>query len=187
MDSKDDAFSEVRGESNKLKNSHQLKDFIPEADVQEVIEDGGDDGMADQHEMSGDEMEEAIAEEEEEEGEEGNPEDDDMMELQDDSVQGFFSHGEEPVYAVATHPIDPTIVCSGGGDDTAYLWRCDTGETLFKLDGHADSVVSVCFSHDGRFIATGAMDGVIKVSTVANGQLVATLEGPDEIVVYRIF
>ncbi|CAJ0761903.1 6533_t:CDS:2 [Entrophospora sp. SA101] len=50
-----------------------------------------------------------------------------------------------------------------------------------KIIGHDDSVVSVSFSKDGQYVATGGMDGKIMVWKVENGQHVATLEGPNEI------
>ncbi|CAJ0626477.1 9093_t:CDS:2 [Entrophospora sp. SA101] len=73
------------------------------------------------------------------------------------------------------------MIISGGGDNKSYLWRSDTGEKLHELSGHDDSVVSVSFSKDGQYVATGGMDGKIMVWKVENGQHVATLEGPNEI------
>ena len=32
--------------------------------------------------------------------------------------------------------------------------------------GHEDSVTETCFSHDGKFVATGDMKGVVKVWNV---------------------
>jgi WD40 repeat protein len=87
----------------------------------------------------------------------------------------------EPVYAVACHPKVPYLSASGGGNDKAYLWRNDTGDQLFELAGHTDSVTCVAFSADGQYVASGGMDGKINVWKVQDGQLVVTLDGPDEI------
>ncbi|CAG8613793.1 4509_t:CDS:10 [Acaulospora morrowiae] len=91
-----------------------------------------------------------------------------VIDLIDDSVQGFFSHQD--------------IAVSGGGDDKSFLWRSDTGEQLYELSGHTDTVTSVMFSRDGEFVASGGMDGKVFVWKVDSGELVASLEGPDEIV-----
>jgi WD40 repeat protein len=101
-------------------------------------------------------------------------------ELMDDSIQGFFKH-EEPVYGVRASGRHDNIIASGGGDDKAYIWNADTGEQLFCLEGHTDSVVQVAFSAvDSRYLATGAMDGGIRVWNVETGAQVVALEGPSE-------
>ncbi|KAI9595074.1 WD40-repeat-containing domain protein [Syncephalis fuscata] len=110
----------------------------------------------------------------------GTEMDEDMEEFKDDSVQGFFAH-KEPVYCVAAHPTEPYLFATGGGDDKAYLWRADTGETLVELSGHTDSVTSIAFSADGTYLATGGMDGKVHVWQVPSGTLVVTLDGPEEI------
>ncbi|KAI9489995.1 WD40-repeat-containing domain protein [Zychaea mexicana] len=104
-----------------------------------------------------------------------------MMELADDSVQGFFDH-HEPVYAIALHPKDESIVVSGGGDDKSYLWRNDTGEKLFQFDGHTDSVTAVGFSVDGDYVASAGMDGKVRVWKAHTGEFCTAVEGPDEVV-----
>ncbi|CAG8716511.1 8588_t:CDS:2, partial [Dentiscutata erythropus] len=104
-----------------------------------------------------------------------------MVELVDDSVQGFFGH-KDSVYAVDIHPIDQNIIVSGGGDEKSFLWRSDTGEQICELSGHSDTVQSVLFSKDGQYVASGGMDGKVFVWKVDNRELIASLEGPDEVV-----
>ncbi|CAG8549688.1 18588_t:CDS:10 [Gigaspora margarita] len=104
-----------------------------------------------------------------------------MVELVDDSVQGFFGH-KDSVYAVDIHPIDQNIIVSGGGDEKSFLWRSDTGEQICELSGHVDTVQTVLFSKDGQYVASGGMDGKVFVWKVDSRELIASLEGPDEIV-----
>ncbi|OLY81450.1 putative WD repeat-containing protein [Smittium mucronatum] len=102
--------------------------------------------------------------------------------FEDESIQGFFEH-KEPVYSVAINPVDTNIVVSGGGDDTAYVWRRDTGELVQKLDKHSDSVTAVGFSVDGQYVASGGMDGKIKVyKTNPITPHFVFEDGPDEVV-----
>lgn len=89
----------------------------------------------------------------------------------------------EPVYAIAMHPKEPTIMVSGGGDDKSYIWRNDTGEMLYELSGHTDSVTAVGFSVDGEYVASAGMDGKVRVWKSATGEFCTAVEGPDEIVV----
>jgi len=102
---------------------------------------------------------------------------DNENQLLDDSIQGFFEH-KEPVYSITINPVQPNIAVSGGGDDLAYLFDHVQGVALFKLSGHTDSVISTDFSADGKYVATGSMDGVVKIWTTHDGQLVQSLEGP---------
>ena len=89
----------------------------------------------------------------------------------------------EPVYDVALHPVHQNIAVSGGGDDKSYLWRLYDGEQLYEFAGHTDSVTQVGFSVDGTYVASGSMDGKVRVWKSETGQFVCELEGPDEVVV----
>lgn len=102
----------------------------------------------------------------------------------DDSCGGFFRH-QGSVFSIALSPADDNIACSGGEDDTAWLWKVDSGEDLFQLSGHSDSVIDVAFNCDGKFVATAGMDGKVLVWTTADGQQVTSLSGPTEITVSR--
>jgi WD40 repeat protein len=79
----------------------------------------------------------------------------------DSSCFSFPVH-EEPVYAVAASPTS-NILASGGGDDLAYLWSPEPGTPPRRLSGHTDSVVYVGFSVDGKYLATGGLDGMVKI------------------------
>lgn len=46
-----------------------------------------------------------------------------------------------------------------------------------KLEGHTDTVRSVCFSPDARTIASGSWDKSIRLWDVKSGKLIFTLEG----------
>ncbi|KAI7827722.1 WD40-repeat-containing domain protein [Kickxella alabastrina] len=126
--------------------------YVEEDDVADVVGDGDDDdGEMNQEEGSSQQRGEVL--------------------LEDDSIQGFFLH-KEPVFSK-----NENLAVSGGGDDRAYLWRLDTGDTVAELDKHDDSVSSVKFSNDGTLVASGGMDGKVNVYTVDNAKRC----GPDEI------
>ncbi|KAJ3304261.1 hypothetical protein HDV03_002998 [Kappamyces sp. JEL0829] len=106
----------------------------------------------------------------------------DQLEFNDDSIQGFFEH-REPVFSVAFSPANPLVAVSGGGDDKSYLWSLETGDKIADLGVHSDSCSAVSFSSDGRYIASGGLDGKLHLFDF-DGQSVSpvgTLEGPSEI------
>ncbi|GBC02923.1 hypothetical protein RclHR1_00490009 [Rhizophagus clarus] len=146
-------------------------EFVEQEEIYEeqILNDNNDAGSS-------------MDEEEDERNEEQQDEiENEMIELKDDSLQGFFGH-QDSVYAIDINPIDESIIVSGGGDDKSFLWNCDTGEQLSELLGHTDSVTSTLFSKDGQYVASGGMDGKVKVWKVENRELILSLEGPDEIV-----
>lgn len=81
---------------------------------------------------------------------------------------------ESAMFALALHPTfpNPPLAVSGGQDDLGYLFcPLPPGEGSFTRDtfhpitltGHTDSVVAAAFSTDGEYVATGGMDGRVRV------------------------
>lgn len=105
----------------------------------------------------------------------------------DDSIHTFEGHAGG-VYAVAWSPTQSDLVATGGGDDKAFIWRVgqeafeETGGAFLELSGHSDTVSRLAFSNDGSTLATGGMDGRVKVWEVSTGRCLQTLEGPGEAV-----
>lgn len=152
-------------------------DFVTDDDVLEVeeVEEVGPDGMDVESDDDG-----------AEDGEEPTDDAETMLDNGlDDSKAEYVGH-EDAVFAVALHPLDSLIAVSGGGDDMGHIWRTDNGEELARLDGHTDSVTSVGFNFDGEMVATGGMDGKVRVwrrkgEGYLNWEFVIGLEGPEEV------
>ncbi|KAF7725007.1 hypothetical protein EC973_000500 [Apophysomyces ossiformis] len=156
------------------------EEYVKQEDILEIEEAEGLEPMEDDEGSDGidqDDLEDPL----EGFGVRPSADDENIMELADDSVQGFFDH-REPVYAIAMHPTNNNIVVSGGGDDKSYLWRADNGEKLFELTGHTDSVIAVAFNVDGDYVASAGMDGKVRVWKTHTGEFCAAAEGPDDIV-----
>jgi WD40 repeat protein len=61
-------------------------------------------------------------------------------------------------------------------ENTVHLYDCDTGRGR-ELAGHLDFVSGLAFSPEGGLLATGSMDGSIRLWNTADGQTVAILAG----------
>lgn len=156
----------------------EQEEFIDRDDVlAEIDEDADADHPMDEDDDEGD-------------AQQGEGEDDVVWE--DNSIQQFTAHGageSKSVFAIAAHPTEALAV-SGGEDDLAYIWDTTTGETIVRLTGHTDSVAAVGFSADGQLVATGGMDGhvrlwrhVAKLSGWKHWEFLTDVQGPDEVVV----
>lgn len=100
-----------------------------------------------------------------------NVDDSDVMQNEtvverDDAVLTFTKH-DRPVFCGSLHPTLELAV-TGGEDDKAYVWSIETGEIVYEVDGHKDSIVSAQFSGDGNYLATGDLAGDIQVFKVNN-------------------
>jgi WD40 repeat protein/predicted Ser/Thr protein kinase len=61
-------------------------------------------------------------------------------------------------------------------ENVAHLYDCTTGVER-QLAGHQDFVSGLAFSPDGTTLATGSMDGTIRLWNTTNGQTTGTLPG----------
>jgi WD40 repeat protein len=99
-------------------------------------------------------------------------------ELKDDKGQSLNSAHFDIVQALAISP-DGRWIASGGYREV-LLWDAQTGVLRRKLSDFADRVVSLDFSRDGKFLATGggapSEDGEIKVFEVAGGNLTVDIK-----------
>jgi len=147
--------------------------FIDSNDVLEEVADDEDHPMEDDDDGDGDR----------ELAPSSHPDGDEV----DNSEQHFPNHGKS-VFAVSAHPTEP-LAASGGEDDLGYVWDITDGEVVVKLTGHSDSVTGTGFSADGEMIATGGMDGRVRVWRRVGKEnwkiweFLTELQGPDEVMV----
>ena len=109
------------------------------------------------------------------------------IQLQNDSAAHFDGH-KDSIFCIAQHPVHPTIVATGGGDDVAHVFDVAAALSPSKaalaaaalsaggsqtpraslrsqhtLDGHTDSVTALAFTlPDGEFLVTAGLDGRLR-------------------------
>jgi ribosome assembly protein SQT1 len=138
---------------------HNEDNTLDAEEADEVIEDDGDVPM-DSDEEGGEEIQMEI-------------------EIQNDSIAHFDDH-KDSIFCIAQHPVHQDIVATGGGDDVGYIIDLSTAaapqpstgtpvereglKSLFKLDGHKDSINGITFTQPkGQFVATAGLDGKLRV------------------------
>ena len=92
--------------------------------------------------------------------------------------------GHHNIWSIASCP-QGKMLATGGDDKIVTLWDAVTGRCLKTLSGHRDSVWSVSFSPQGNArsiampsgsIASGSVDGTVRLWDVATGQCLKILQ-----------
>jgi WD40 repeat protein len=80
------------------------------------------------------------------------------------------------LFSAAVSP-DARTLATGGRDKVVRLWDVPSGRLLREMEGHSNWVIAVCFSPDGKTLATCAA-GTVRLWDVAGGRLVREIVGP---------
>ena len=75
--------------------------------------------------------------------------------------------GPSSICSVCFSPDEKQVACGCG--NSFIMWSLEKEEKLVILKGHTDRVRLVCFSKDGKKIASGAQDGTVKIWDLKKG------------------
>jgi WD40 repeat protein len=73
----------------------------------------------------------------------------------------------------------PTFL-TASGDATAKLWNADNGGNQRTFGGAADFLFAVAASPDGKLVATGGEEGVVRIYNGENANLIKAAYPPGE-------
>lgn len=73
-----------------------------------------------------------------------------------------FSHHSDEVYWCDINSTD-TLAITGDRNNMAFVWNLTTLEVFLQCTDHTESVIGVGFSYDGKYVATGDVNGLIRV------------------------
>ena len=85
-----------------------------------------------------------------------------------------------PIGPLAVGPGASPRILSGSfeaGPAAAVIWDSSTGRALHRLPLAGGAAVAAAFSADGKRVATGELNGTVRVWAVASGRPLATLTG----------
>ena len=77
---------------------------------------------------------------------------------------------------------DGKILASGSKDKTIKIWSIEKYKGIYTIPGHADEVLCVAFSQDGKILASGGAgnDKTIKIWYLAENKFL-TLKGHSDV------
>lgn len=113
--------------------------------------------------------------------------------VEDNSWNATSLHtSQQSIFTLSLHPKfpNPPLAVSGGEDDAGFIFSpIPAGEAggfhadsfaPVKLTGHTDSVVATGWSFDGEMVATGGMDGRVRVWRRVKGRKSSPAPGSGE-------
>ncbi|PWA64890.1 WD40 domain-containing protein/LisH domain-containing protein [Artemisia annua] len=89
-----------------------------------------------------------------------------------DHAQDIFSIKWSPTGPATDNPNKPLVLASASYDTTVKLWDVERGRLLHSLDHHRDRVLSLSFSPNGEYLATGSLDKFMHIWSVKDGRLI---------------
>lgn len=183
MENKDNQKIANSSEVNNDKVENDIEDIevdenVDELSVEEFEEqenDYIDEGLVDNDELENLQKHFDIQIVKEEKGDPMDMDVEEEPEIYKKEFEDFETDGE--IYSIAIN--DKGIVAIGDGEDTTYLFDINKKELKMKEKLNKDSVVSVGFSIDNKYLAVASLDGTVNIFDGESFKLLNTVSGPN--------
>jgi WD40 repeat protein/tRNA A-37 threonylcarbamoyl transferase component Bud32 len=90
----------------------------------------------------------------------------------------------DKVLDLAFSPDDRWLASSGDSDLRVRIWDVAQKKDICDLEGHTKGVVAVAFNHDGTLVASGSIDGTVRLWDTSSWREIAVLK--HETMVYGV-
>jgi eukaryotic-like serine/threonine-protein kinase len=108
-----------------------------------------------------------------------------LWDMRDGKLVADLPHPQEPkfrLHCVTFSPMGDRVVAGGGqweagGVAQATIWDLAGRKQVGKLTGHQRPILALCYSPDGKTIATGSVDATVRLWDAGSGECVKTLTG----------
>ena len=98
-----------------------------------------------------------------------------VYDIHTEELLSILPGSQDAVYTVAfapdnrmpTIPSNTSILAGGSGDGTIRIWDAGTGNLMYELDKHENSVVELDFSPDGNSLVSASLDRTIQLWDLA--------------------
>src|SRR5205085_2623077 len=70
------------------------------------------------------------------------------------------------------------FIAASAADGAIRVWRIDTTDEDYQMmcEGHSATVTNICFSNDGKLLASKAQDGTVRLWRTPDWQCVAVID-----------
>lgn len=88
-----------------------------------------------------------------------------LPDAQHDRISAIAALSPDGRYALTATGRHPQIVADGGRDanQTVSVWETSSGDPLFSLHGHTDTITAATFDAEGKRILTASLDGSVLI------------------------
>jgi WD40 repeat protein/energy-coupling factor transporter ATP-binding protein EcfA2 len=76
---------------------------------------------------------------------------------------------------------DNRLIATASDDNTAKVWRVDTGQLLLSTDIYTGVITGAAFSLDDRYLITGSRDRTVRIWRLSDQKLIHTLRHDDDV------
>ena len=88
-----------------------------------------------------------------------------------DAVVELHGH-QKKIGMIVWHPLANNVLATAGFDKKVIIWDVERGEPAIVIEGHRDTIYSMCWSRDGSYLATTCKDKMMRIIDVRKEEII---------------